>query len=58
MARKTPTPGERLRLLADRLLELADQFDVPSETTARSDLLIEHVEQLASDVRAVVRGRG
>ncbi len=58
MARNTPTSAMRLRVLARRLLDLADRFEVPSETTAEADLLIEHVEQAASEVRAVVRGRG
>lgn len=58
MSRKTPTSAERLRSLGERLIELADSFDVPSETTARSNQLIEHVEQVAIEVRAVVRGRG
>ena len=52
-----PTAAEKLRLLADTLLDLADRHEVPSQTTTRAEQLIGEVEQVAEDVRAVVRGR-
>jgi hypothetical protein len=58
MARSTPpTAAEKLRLLADVLLDLADRHEVPSQTMMRAEMLIGEVEQAAEDVRAVVRGR-
>jgi len=58
MARSTPpTAAEKLRLLAEALFDLADRHEVPSLTTTRAEQLIGEVEQVAEDVRAVVRGR-
>lgn len=58
MAASSPrTAADRLRQQADVLLTLADQFESPSRSTARAERLIAEVEQVATDVRAVVRGR-
>lgn len=51
------TVAEQLRRQANLLLALADQYERPSRTLARAELLIDDVEQIAADVRAIARGR-
>lgn len=57
-APKTLTAGQKLRVAADRLYELADRADTPSPSLVAVQLLHDAIETVASDVRAVVRGRG
>lgn len=57
MARSTPTSAARLRLIASEILEIADQYEIPSHSMTRVEMLIGRVETAADDVRAVARGR-
>lgn len=59
MARTSPrSAGERLRTAADRLYALAERWDTQQRSLVALELLHQETEQLAGDVRAVVRGRG
>jgi hypothetical protein len=56
----TPThmaKARELRRLAAELETAADAMEQPSRTTHRSDALIDRVEDIAAQARAVVRGR-
>jgi hypothetical protein len=48
--------GDRLRIHAFELLEMADVMDSPSQSVVASDARADIVEEIAADVRAVVRG--
>lgn len=59
MARQAPiSTAERIRRAAYAALDAADQYDVPSVSTVRAEMLIGQVEQAAMDLRAAVRGTG
>lgn len=49
--------SDRIRIHAFELLEVADMMDSPALSIDVSDQRIDMVEQIAADVRAVVRGR-
>ena len=51
------SPSDRIRIHAFELLEVADMMDSPALSIDVSDQRIDMVEQIAADVRAVVRGR-
>lgn len=57
-APKTLTQGDRLRIAAEQLLDLADRSDTPSPSLIALQTLHDDIETVAGDVRAVVRGRG
>lgn len=48
--------GDRIRIHAFELLEVADMMDSPALSIDASDARTDIVEQIAADVRAVVRG--
>ena len=48
--------SDRIRIHAYELLEAADVMDVPSPSIEASDARVDIVEQIAADIRAVVRG--
>jgi hypothetical protein len=56
-APKPLTPGDRLRLAGEQLLDLADRADTPQRSIAAVQQLHDEIETVAGDVRAVVRGR-
>lgn len=57
MARSnSPTASERLLEAADELHRLAEEFSIPSHSMVRVQMLHDRTEQVAADVRAVVRG--
>lgn len=49
--------GRQFEQLARELHDLAFDYDEPSRSTQRSDVLIARGEDIADRVRAVVRGR-
>jgi hypothetical protein len=49
--------SDRIRIHAYELLEAADAMDVPSHSIEASEARVDMVEQIAADIRAVVRGR-
>lgn len=53
-----PSAGERLRTAADRLYALAERWETQQRSLVAVELLHQETEQVAGDVRAVVRGRG
>ncbi len=57
-APKPLTPGDRLRIAAEQLLDIADRFDTPGHSLVQRQVLHDDTETVAGDVRAVVRGRG
>jgi hypothetical protein len=57
-APKPLTTGEKLRRVADELYVLAGEYDIPSRSTARVDLLVGCVERACADGRRAVRGPG
>jgi hypothetical protein len=57
-APKSFTAGQKLRVAADQLYELAERADTPSPSLIAAQLLHDQIETVAGDVRAVVRGRG
>lgn len=57
-APKPLTSGDRLRIAAEQLLDLADRFDTPRPSLLALQVLHDDTEAVAGDVRAVVRGRG
>ncbi len=52
------TAGQKLRVAADQLYELAERADTPSRSLVAVQMLHDAIETVAIDVRAVVRGRG
>jgi len=50
------TPSDRIRIHAYELLEVADVMEIPSPSIDASDTRTDIVEQIAADLRAVVRG--
>lgn len=57
-APKPRTAGERLRMAADQLYDLAERADTPQRSLTAVQMLHDAIETVAGDVRAVVRGRG
>ena len=57
-APKPLTAGDRLRIAAEQLLDLADRFDTQQPSLLALQHLHDDTEAVAGDVRAVVRGRG
>jgi hypothetical protein len=51
------TKSDRLRGLAADLEAIASAFDEPSRSIVRAEALIGRVETIATDIRAVARGR-
>ena len=49
--------SDRIRIHAYELLEVADVMDISSPSIEASDARVDVVEQIAADIRAVVRGR-
>ncbi len=56
-APKPRTSGERLRHAADTLYHLAERADTPQRSLTAVQLLHDEIEEVAVEVRAVVRGR-
>lgn len=56
-APKPRTAGQRLRDAAERLYLLAERADTPQRSLTAVQLLHNEIEEVAGDVRAVVRGR-
>ena len=56
-APKPLTPGDRLRLAAEQLLDLADRTDTPQRSINAVQQLHDDIETVAGNVRAVVRGQ-
>lgn len=52
------TAGQRLRVAADLLYELAERADTRQASLAAVQVLQDEIEAVAGYVRAVVRGRG
>lgn len=48
--------AQQLERIAERIHGLVFDFAEPSRSTARAERLIAEVEQVADDLRAVVRG--
>lgn len=57
-APKSLTEGELLRRLGEELIYYGEQWDTPTRSLVVRQRLHNDVETVASDVRAVVRGRG
>lgn len=57
-ATKPLTAGDRLRIAAERLVDLADRTDTQQASLLALQVLHDEIETVAGDVRAVVRGRG
>ena len=57
-APKPLTQADRLRIAAEQLVDLADRYDAPVQSLVQRQLLHDDTEAVASDIRAVVRGRG
>lgn len=55
---KRLAPFEQIERLAGDLHALAFDMREPSRSTERAERIISEAERIASDVRAVVRGRG
>ena len=53
---KLYSPSDRIRIHAYELLEVADVMDISSPSIEASDARVDVVEQIAADIRAVVRG--
>jgi hypothetical protein len=49
--------ADRLRIIADELMTLADADEQPSRSTARADMLIAEGERIAIAVWVAFRGR-
>jgi hypothetical protein len=53
-----PCPADRMERLAGDLHMLAFDMREPSRSITRSDRIIGEAERIATEVRALVRGRG
>jgi hypothetical protein len=58
MAQPALSSADQLRHIAEDLHAIADDYDIPSKSMTRVEMLIGRVEQAAADCRAVVRGPG
>ena len=52
------TAAEQLRDAGDQLYRLADLAETPQRAHSSADRLRDEIENVAGDVRSIVRGRG